>query len=249
VTRPPTRPTRARRRVRLVRAVAVMSTVTLIALLLPAPDGGLLAAVAGAARATLGVGLASAALGSAGGAMIAVLALLLAGRAEALAGRMAEVASAVPSVLLVPMLVVLPGGPTAALEARLVAALALVRAAEVVHLVLFESRALARAPFVEAARALGASRFHVLRTHLSRHIAPGVALSAGGGAAAAVAIETSAGFLGLLPGARGLGGLAAQAMASQAPGLLALAALAAAASLLAPVALAEALRDTLDPRG
>jgi hypothetical protein len=38
-------------------------------------------------------------------------------------------------------------------------------------------------------------------------------------------------------------------MASQAPGLLALAALAAAASLLAPVALAEALRDTLDPRG
>lgn len=197
-----------------------------------------------AAGQTLGVGVVSSLLGTGAGLLVVLATAVLGKSSEVLALRAAETVSALPALLFVPFLTAVLGGR---IEWRLVVALLVLRAAQVVRLSLFEATALRTAPFVEAARSLGATRVRIWRAHLLPFLAPTLALSAGAGAAEAMVLETCAALVGFLPRPFGLGALAAQRLAQNDVSQLVLIALIGAVVVSAPLVLAEQLRDLLDP--
>ena len=231
-------------RPRSLRALQACAALAVLGLLFPFAPGGPVTVFFAAARTTLVAGVFSAAIGGVLGVLLAGLGLLVGGRAEAAVGRLTEAASALPSVVLLPLFAASTHGSA---DARLVLALAVVRTAEVAHLVRLEARSLDAEEFILAASALGAPRSRVVLVHMGPYLAPTVLIACAAGAASAVGVETAAAFLGLSPGASGLGAYAAGAFAAGSAAPLALSAGAAGLLVLLLMGAAEDLRGLPTP--
>ncbi len=130
----------------------------------------------------------------------------------------------------------------------LVLAIAAVRWAEVARLVRAEVVRLSHADFVDAARALGASRVWILRRHILPHALRPVIVSAMFGVASVVLLEVAVSFLGLgFEGSWGV--MIAEGLAADAPmGPTLWAGLALVLTVGAAYLMADALSESVDAR-
>lgn len=161
-------------------------------------EGGvdLLGVVPLAALRALGLAIGVSVAGALVGAPAGVLAALRGGAVERATLRAADLVQAFPTFLLALAVLSAVRAP-----ARLhVGAVFLVGAwAPFARLALVQTRAIAGAPFVEAARALGLSGGRVLTRHLLPNVFSPVAVQLGASAAGVVVGETALGFVGLGP--------------------------------------------------
>lgn len=165
------------------------------------------------------------------------------GRDGALA-RVLELASFWPAVVLVPLLATSLALPRPLLLGLLIA---IGESCRIARLVRGELRRRRAAPYVLAARALGASRLDVLRTHVVPHSLRPLLVAAAFAGATTVALDSALAFLGLEgPDPRAWGGAIAHALTR---GTLAVWPLLGVLTTTASFwVLAEALDDALDPR-
>ena len=110
--------------------------------------------------------------------------------------RACDLVQAFPTFLIA--LAVLAAVPSPS-RGHLGAVFALTAWAPFARMALGQARILARAPYVEAARALGASRARLLVPHVVPNLLGPVLVQAGSSAAAVVVAETALGFVGLGP--------------------------------------------------
>jgi peptide/nickel transport system permease protein len=139
---------------------------------------------------TLTATLVAGALGTGLGA----ISVYLAGGLGVLLARLVELSGSVPSIILVGLLRL--WDPTGGVVS-LVATLALLRTVEVAQLVRAKVLTTMPSDFVEASRALGASRRWQLRVHVLPHLARPLAANLAFGASSLVGLEAALSFAGL----------------------------------------------------
>lgn len=145
------------------------------------------------ARVSLAIGILARGLAVAVGTFVGLLAGYLGGLWDRVLSRVIEVFLAFPGLLLAMAIgVALGASPVTVLVA--IAAVSWTDAAVVIRAV---SAELARRPFVQAARAQGASEVRIVLRHVLPHLAGPAAVLFTFGIAAAVMIESSLSFLGL----------------------------------------------------
>jgi len=130
------------------------------------------------------------------GAPLGTVAGLLRGRAERITARACDLVQAFPSFLLA--LAVLAAVRTPS-RLHIGAVFCLTAWAPFARLALVQARVLADAQFVDAARALGASRARIVLRHVLPNLFGPVAVQLGASAAGVVLGETALGFVGLGP--------------------------------------------------
>jgi peptide/nickel transport system permease protein len=203
-------------------------------------------------RVSLGIGL-LAALGSVAlGALLGLWAGLAGGVVDVLVSRLVEAVSSVPRLPL--MLLFLagdlePGGSGAGAVVLVVVALGWTGPARLARA---EARALARRPFVEAARALGASPGRILLRHVGPAALPPLLVAASQEVGRVLLYESALSFLGLgvRPPAPSWGLMLRDAalQLGEAPALALAPGLATLLAVLAVHAIGDGLREALDPR-
>jgi peptide/nickel transport system permease protein len=146
-------------------------------------------------RATA-LALAVAAFGFATGTPIGTFAALAGGRLERGALRAADLVQSFPTFLLALAVLSAVRVPS---RWHIGAVFAIGAWAPFARLALVQARAVARAPFVEAARAIGATRRRVVLGHVLPNVLGPVAAQLGTAAAGVVLGETALGFVGLGP--------------------------------------------------
>lgn len=163
-----------------------------------AGEGGvdLLAAVSHATARGLGLALAVTLLGFVLGTPLGAAAGLAGGARSAVVARACDLVQSFPTFLLALAVLAAVRAPT---RLHLGVVFALTSWAPFARLSLLQARVLASAQFVEAARALGASRTRVVLRHVLPNLLGPVAVQAGSAAAAVVLGEAALGFLGLGP--------------------------------------------------
>ncbi|MBN2195905.1 MAG: ABC transporter permease subunit [Polyangiaceae bacterium] len=163
---------------------------------------------------------------------------------DTLLARGLEVASFWPTVLLVPILTSTLSLPRPLL---LGLAVALGESLRTARMVRGEVQRQRFAPYVVAARALGASRIDVFRAHVVPHATTPILVAAAFAGATTIATDTAISFLGLAGGApTSWGGALASSLAGGPPAIGPL--VAAVATTAAFYVLAGALADAIDPR-
>ncbi len=200
-------------------------------------------------RTALGVSAAAIGLGILLGALLGGLAGALRGRYNRWLERLVDFVDTFPAIILVAILRAIEGEPT---PLSLVAAVAIVRWAEVARLVRTEVLQASVEDYALAARALGASRWRVLWRHLMPNAVGPVVVSSVFGVASVTLLEAAVSFLdmGGETAAPSWGELIAEAVRHpEAPWSLLLAPVVLLGStVLGSYLLADALRDALDPR-
>jgi peptide/nickel transport system permease protein len=194
-----------------------------------------------------------------GTAVLAVLAATLlgalVGAIYALAGprhnrgldRWLEAVDTFPAIVVVALFRAIQEHPS---NLPVVAAVAIVKWAEVARIVRAEALRLATEDFVLAARALGATRLSIATRHVLPHVASALSVSASLGVASVVLLDTAVSFLGLGPrsDAPSWGGLLADGLRGGHVGPLIYAPLAlTAVTVAAAYLVADAFRDAIDP--
>ncbi len=145
------------------------------------------------ARTALGVAFAAWFLALLFGALFGAGAAMFGGAYDEWLARPVELAQAFPTVIVV--LIVVAVSPEASMIS-LALAVAALRWAEVARLIRAELLRLASERYVVAARAIGCSRFRLLRRHLVPSLLRPVLVSLSFGVVSVIIIETSAAFLG-----------------------------------------------------
>jgi peptide/nickel transport system permease protein len=200
-------------------------------------------------RTALGVSAAAIGLGILLGAVLGGLAGALRGRYERWLERLVDIVDTFPAIIVVAILRAIEGEPT---PVSLVAAVAIVRWAEVARLVRTEVLRASVEDYALAARALGASRLRVLWRHLMPNAVGPVVVSSVFGVASVTLLEAAVSFLemGGETEAPSWGELIAEAVRHpSAPWPLLLAPVfLLGATVLGSYLVADALRDALDPR-
>jgi peptide/nickel transport system permease protein len=214
------------------------------ALPLGAGEGGvdLLAALAHATTRGLGLALAVTAAGFVIGAPLGTAAGIAGGTRASFVARACDLVQAFPTFLLALSVLSAVRAPT---RAHLFVVFSLGAWAPFARLALLSASVLAGSPFVDAARALGASRARVVFLHVLPNVLGPVAVQAGSAAAAVVLGEAALGFLGLGPrDGVSLGALLEQGVVSmlRAPHVLAVSALAVAFTSASLQLASESLR-------
>lgn len=203
-------------------------------------------------RVSLGIGL-LAALGSVAlGAALGLWAGLAGGVVDALVSRLVEAVSAVPRLPLMLLFLAAelePGGSGAGAVVLVVVALGWTGPARLARA---EARSLARRPFVEAARALGASPARILLHHVGPAALPPLLVAASQEVGRVLLYESALSFLGLgvRPPAPSWGLMLRDAalQLGEAPALALAPGLATLLAVLAVHAIGDGLREALDPR-
>ncbi len=198
-------------------------------------------------RVSLSVAFSSAALACVAGTALGVLGGFLRGIAELLAVRSMDVLLCFPPLLLA-LLVVTLIGPGAATLIPLLAVLFLPGFVRVTYAGVLQ---VAAQDYVEAVRALGASRLRIMARTVLPNVGGPVLVQFSLAVAAAVVLESGLSFLGLgvVPPAPSWGLMigAARATMAQDPLLLLWPCAALSVTILAMNALCDALRDAVDP--
>jgi peptide/nickel transport system permease protein len=145
-------------------------------------------------RLSLLLALSSVGLGMLFGVLVGVVSGFGGGVADRVLMRLVDVASAIPRVLLLLTLLSFAGRPG---TGALVLVLAGTGWMATSRLVRGELRAMAREERIIAARAMGVSRWGIIRRHLLPWLAPLLAVVATGGIAQVLLLETGLSFLGL----------------------------------------------------
>ena len=200
------------------------------------------------ARTSLGVAFASAAIAGVLGTALGLIGGWVRGLGELLAVRSMDIVLCFPPVLLA-LLVVTLMGPGAG---TLIAVLSVLYLPGFVRVTYAEVLSARSHDYVEAVRALGASRTRILSRTILPNIAGPVLVQVSLAVASAVVLESGLSFLGLgvVPPAPSWGLMirGARATMEQAPLLLLWPCLALTATILAMNLLCDALRDAVDPR-
>jgi peptide/nickel transport system permease protein len=200
------------------------------------------------ARTALGVSAAAIGLGLVLGVLLGGLAGSLRGRYARWLERLVDTVDTFPAIIVVAILRAIEGEPS---PASLIAAVAIVRWAEVARLVRTEVLRASGEGYALAARALGASRLRVLFRHVLPNAVGPVVVSSVFGVASVTLLEAAISFLSMggETEAPSWGELIAEAVRHpDAPWPLLLAPVALlATTVLASYLLADALRDALDP--
>lgn len=215
-----------------------------IALPLGAGEGGvdLFAALCHATARGVALALVVTAFGFLVGAPLGTAAGLAGGARASAVSRACDLVQAFPTFLLALAVLSAVRAPT---RAHLAIVFCIGAWAPFARLAVLSASVLASSPFVEAARALGASRGRVLLLHVLPNVLGPVAVQAGSAAAAVVLGEAALGFLGLGPrDGVSLGALLEQGVVSmmRAPHVLAASALAVAAVSASLQLASESLR-------
>jgi ABC-type dipeptide/oligopeptide/nickel transport system permease subunit len=154
--------------------------------------------------------------------------------------RAVEVASALPSVVVVAVLAsVARTSPMAAIGTFL----ALKHGLESARILRAELLQLAAEDFVLAARATGASHFRLFRRHYLPHVSRSAFSRATLGAGAVVSLDAAGSFLGVFPIGGGWGGILAEALRRSSPLLFLWPALGTAITVAALVVVSDAIAD------
>ena len=152
-----------------------------------------LARLLAGARVSLTVGLSAVLLAVGLGTVIGAVAGLAGGWVDSLLMRLTDAALSVPALFVV-ILVLAFLGPSVFTLLCAIAATSWMGSARVIRGEVVELR---EQPYVEAARALGATRSMIIRRHLAPHLAPTVLVAATVGVPSAILTESALSFLGL----------------------------------------------------
>jgi peptide/nickel transport system permease protein len=200
------------------------------------------------ARTALGLGLAASVVLVAIGVVLGALAGFAGGWSDALVSRAVESLTAIPTLVLVLVVVALVPHPT---TSTLLWTIALTRWTELARLVRAEVLLVLGRDYVVAARALGASPSRVLRRHVLPHAVGPAIVAATFGIASVVLVEAAVDFLRVGPPdtMATWGEALGEARANPAAWwLIAFPGSALFATLIALNLVGEAMRDALDPR-
>ena len=152
-----------------------------------------LARLLAGARVSLTVGLSAVLLAVGLGTVIGAVAGLAGGWVDSLLMRLTDAALSVPALFVV-ILVLTFLGPSAFTLLCAIAATSWMGSARVIRGEVVELR---EQPYVEAARALGATRSTIIMRHLAPHLVPTVLVAATVGVPSAILTESALSFLGL----------------------------------------------------
>lgn len=202
-------------------------------------------------RAVLGTAILAVFVATIAGAFVGALVGLSSLRRNRSLERWLEAVDTFPAIVVVALFRCIEEHPS---NIPVIAAVAIVKWAEVARIVRAESLRLGQEDFVLAARALGASKLSIARRHVLPHVTAAVSVSAALGIASVVLLDTAVAFLGMGPGtdAASWGELLGEGLRSAAGrplggplvwaplGLLT-------ATVAAAYLFADALRDAQDP--
>jgi peptide/nickel transport system permease protein len=202
------------------------------------------------ARVSLGIGFAAVAIGVIGGSLIGVVSAYFGGSVDYLVQRLVEVVLAFPLLILLLIIVAAVGASIQNVILVIGVVMVPVMTRVVRSIVLAEKEL----PYIEAARALGASDARILFLHLLPSVIPLAAILASIALGGVIMAEAGLSFLGLgVPppspswGADLSGN--ARTYFEQAPWLAAFPGLALSLTILGANLVAEAVRDVVDPFG
>ncbi len=196
----------------------------------------------------LGTAVVAVAAATALGALVGTIYALAGPRHNRGLERWLEAVDTFPAIVVVALFRTIQEHPS---NLPVVAAVAIVKWAEVARIVRAEALRLATEDFVTAARALGATRLSIATRHVLPHVAAPLSVCASLGVASVVLLDTAVSFLGLGPSsdAPSWGGLLADGLRSGGVNALIVAPLAlTAVTVAAAYLLADAFRDAVDPK-
>jgi peptide/nickel transport system permease protein len=199
-------------------------------------------------RLTLALALFGTLIGLAIGVSLGLVAGLYGGWADALIMGLVDIKLSLPFTLVALLVIALAGTDTGVL----ICVLGIAYWAHFARLVRAQAMGLRELPFVEAARACGATRWHIATVHMLPNIVSPVVVMASLNFSNLILLESALSFLGLgvQPPTATLGSMVGQGrdyMAS-APWIVAVPALLVVLVSLAAMLLGDALRDKLDVR-
>lgn len=199
-------------------------------------------------RASLLVAVGSVTVAMAIGTTLGLSASFFGGGMEQVAMRAVDVVVSFPPIFLAMGIVALVGSSVA----TLVVVIGILYNPQFARLTFALGKRIMSEPFVEAARAIGASNGRIMVQHLLPNIVPSLVIQASLSAAAAILLESGLSFLGLGVQAPtpswGLMISEARGYMSQNPGYVAWPSAVIAGTILAINTFGDALRDTLDPQ-
>lgn len=200
------------------------------------------------ARVSLMVGICSVALGGVLGTLMGLAAGYLGGRTENLIMRSVDVLMAFPSLIMGLMVLAVLGAGLS----KMVLAIGIVLSPTFARVAHSATLAVKENEYVDAARAIGASRFRIIRTHILPNILGEVVVLASIWTATAIRVEANLSFIGLgvSPPTPAWGTMIRQGTQhlSNAPWVSLFPGLAILITVLAFNLLGDGLRDILDPR-
>jgi peptide/nickel transport system permease protein len=200
------------------------------------------------ARVSLMVGICSVALGGVLGTLMGLAAGYLGGRTENLIMRSVDVLMAFPSLIMGLMVLAVLGAGLS----KMVLAIGIVLSPTFARVAHSATLAVKENEYVDAARAIGSSRFRIIRTHILPNILGEVVVLASIWTATAIRVEANLSFIGLgiAPPTPAWGTMIRQGTQhlSNAPWVSLFPGLAILITVLAFNLLGDGLRDILDPR-
>jgi peptide/nickel transport system permease protein len=198
-------------------------------------------------RAVLGAAIVAVLVATVSGALVGAGIGLSSARRNRTLERWLEAVDTFPAIVVVALFRTIQEHPS---NVPVIAAVAIVKWAEVARIVRAEGLRLGTEEFVLASRALGASRFAIARRHVIPHVSAAVGVSAALGIASVVLLDTAVSFLGMGPStdAASWGGLLGEGLRAGGGGPLVWAPLALlTVTVAAAYLVADALRDAVDP--
>lgn len=201
------------------------------------------------ARISLAVGVAAVCVGTAGGLVIGIVSGYRAGRTDVVLQRVMDGMQAIPTLILALLLVAILGR-SLAVTAVAIGITQIPRANRIIR---SNVLTVAREPYIEAVRALGASEPRILLRHIMPNVMPITLIVFSTSIGAAIVVEATLSFLGLaapppLATWGGMLSLDGQQFMLRAPWLLIAPAAALSVTVLAFNFAGDAARDLLDPR-
>jgi peptide/nickel transport system permease protein len=200
------------------------------------------------ARVSLMVGICSVLLGGALGTLMGLAAGYLGGKVENTLMRVVDVLMAFPSLIMGLMVLAVLGAGLS----KMILAIGIVLSPTFARVAHSATLAVKENEYVEAARAIGASRFRIIRTHILPNILGEVVVLASIWTATAIRVEANLSFIGLgvSPPTPAWGSMIRQGtqVLSDAPWVSLFPGLAILITVLAFNLLGDGLRDILDPK-
>ena len=200
------------------------------------------------ARVSLMVGICSVLLGGALGTLMGLAAGYLGGKVENTLMRVVDVLMTFPSLIMGLMVLAVLGAGLS----KMILAIGIVLSPTFARVAHSATLAVKENEYVEAARAIGASRFRIIRTHILPNILGEVVVLASIWTATAIRVEANLSFIGLgvSPPTPAWGSMIRQGtqVLSDAPWVSLFPGLAILITVLAFNLLGDGLRDILDPK-
>jgi peptide/nickel transport system permease protein len=201
------------------------------------------------ARISLAIGVSAVTLGTIGGLILGVASGYRAGRTDTVLQRVMDAVQAIPTLILALMLVSILG-KSLAVTAIAIGITQVPRANRIIR---SNVLTVAREPYIEAARATGASELQIMWRHILPNVVPITLVVFSTGIGAAIVVEATLSFLGLAapPPLASWGGMLSidgQQFMLRAPWLLVAPAAALSVTVLCFNFVGDAARDLLDPR-